>query len=133
MYIQRGACRELTKTEKCHYPDCKYVVTTEYQLRCSKYAWNIVVPRGFVCDGMTFGPDVGCSWIFHDYLYVAQEFSDKRPCTKREADRVMKKVLKEEKRYFILFGYTFALKFCKCIMKRAWNDDKWLGVRILDL
>ena len=72
-----------------------WVVTREYSYENGDD--YITVPIGFLTDGASsIGPDTGCSWIFHDYLYATHKFSDGRDCSREAADQVMVNILHQE-------------------------------------
>ena len=51
------------------------------------------VPVGFLCDGSTMSPDVGVSWLIHDYLYSTHKFADGGECQRVDADHIMMNIL----------------------------------------
>lgn len=59
---------------------------------------EIKVPKGFLADGSTGGPDFSIAWLFHDYLYRTHKIGD-RPCTRQEADNIMIDILKYQRHY----------------------------------
>ncbi len=93
--IVSGVIRRLTGIEKLTYPKYKYVTTTEFSYTNGDD--SVIVPTGFLTDGSSGGPDYGCSWLFHDYLYATHCFSGGRRCTRKQADKVMEIVLRNER------------------------------------
>ena len=117
---RRGAIRSLTRAERadlyddtlqCYRAFCgcccccgafRYVVTEPYSL-----TWNgrrVTVPIGFVTDGWSgFYDDFGggVSWVYHDYLYAAHEFTSGEACSRQEADQVMADVLRENNNFVV--------------------------------
>ena len=66
-------------------------------LRTKRYA--IAIKEGFLTDGSTFTPDVGISWLFHDYLYSTHCLpceSSNEPCSREIADAIMHAVAEHE-------------------------------------
>lgn len=97
----RGSLRALTVEERggvcCGRSAYKYIVTSPYILKW--YDKTLVVPRGFVTDGSSGGPDYGTSWLYHDYLYSTHKFSSGEYCTRADADRLMADVLATDRMY----------------------------------
>lgn len=131
MQITLGSYRKLTKDERERYPDCKYAIVSEYKLQCLCRNWMVVVPVGFVCDGSTGGPDCGVSWIFHDWLYANQHFSNGIPCDRKAADQIMACVLRHERRYLYWLGYKLALRIFRAQFREAWEKGAERAARIL--
>lgn len=100
-----GELRPLTKHERAVHKGMTYVVETPFVLRLDNK--SVYVKRGFMTDGSTFSPDIGFSWLFHDYLYTTHRFSTGEVCTRRDADDVMIRVLKAEHRYWFCKLFTF--------------------------
>jgi len=129
--ITTGKLRCLTSEEKgsSHY---LYVVLRPFKFECNGY--EVEVPRGFITDGSSGGPDYGTSWLFHDYLYASHKFTSGQKCTRKNADEVMRKVLKSERLY--IYCWIFAqlarinplYKFSK-----AWTNSGKRGIKILSL
>lgn len=93
-----GAKRRITTEEAKNYKTkYSWVITEAYTYEDNEKDQYIEVPVGFLTDGSTMSPDVGMSWIFHDYLYSTHKFSNGNPCRRVEADRVMISVLKNTK------------------------------------
>lgn len=110
LHIEYGHYRQLTKEELRSIPSnrkCKLVVTEPYTYR--KGNKHIYVPVGFLSDGATGVPDLGASWIFHDYLYDNHKYTSEQPCTRVEADRVLCEVAKHEGWKILpwIIGWTF--------------------------
>lgn len=127
-----GSYRKLTREERLRFPAMNYVVTSPYELKHADRRWHVCVPVGFLCDGSSGGPDVGCSWMFHDLLYCRQMYEDGRPCTRREADQLMSCVLKWERRWLYYAGYNVVVRAVPCLFARAWRAAAQRGVLLLD-
>ncbi len=97
MRIKYGQTRLLNDEELKKYDlyGFCWVTTQEYSYENGEDL--ITVPIGFLTDGASsIGPDAGCSWIFHDYLYATHKFSDGRECVREDADRIMVNILHQE-------------------------------------
>jgi hypothetical protein len=100
VHTSLGTIRALTKTEReleicCQNKYC-WVVTEPYEYHDDLNGVHITVPKGFLTDGSTGGPDYGCSWLFHDYLYATHCFDGNVYCTRQEADEIMENILRRE-------------------------------------
>lgn len=89
---------------------------------------KIVVPKGFLTDGSSGGPDWGCSWLFHDYLYASHS-ADGHWYTREEADQLMYEILSFERHT----GYKYLFKFALWLnpfyaFSRAWEKSGERGV-----
>jgi len=115
MEVREGRIRCLKYEEESASERYEYVVLQPYELSLPD-GRQIVVPRGFLTDGSSGGPDCGASWVFHDYLYATHAFTSGEPCTREEADAVMSSVLAHEGRY----GY------CRVFVKLSWLNPFWL-------
>jgi hypothetical protein len=132
MEITIGEYRKLTKDEKCKFPQMKYVVTKPFELRSTENKWHVCVPVGFLTDGSSGGPDLGCSWMFHDLLYCRQMHDNGRPCSRAEADCLMSCVLKWERRWVYYPVFNVVVRVVPCLFARAWRAARKRGVLILD-
>lgn len=98
--------------------------------------WNhgnekITVPKGFLTDGSSGGPDFGFSWLIHDYLYSSHNING-RKITRQEADQIMADILKYERapRYRRLVAFIFKCNpFWLC--SRAWKKSGKRGPEFL--
>lgn len=93
--------RKLTEEEldglKKVYPHRTYFKwVTEGEFKWLHKGEYIVVPKGFLCDGSSGGPDFGHSWLIHDWLYLTHIIGD-RLITREEADSIMIDILKWER------------------------------------
>ena len=145
-----GTIRALTREEKkvlCSEGYC-WVVETPYKYECGDVC--ITVPAGFLTDGSTGGPDYGCSWLFHDWLYATHCFDPieqvlgtpsessgsnvtPRPCTRAEADEIMRIVLENERQslYLKVFNILSGYNFCYCF-SQAWDSSGQRGAQYLN-
>lgn len=116
-----GDVRALSRKELKRYPEYKYVVCEA----CTCYYDDkiITVPVGFLTDGSSGGPDVGWSWLFHDWLYTVKKYDDGTDCTRHEADRIMYYLLKNERHRMYAFLYKIVIKLCSCFFESSWNND----------
>lgn len=132
--LERGTIRELTDEEKllpkCVENNYKWVVENEYRYTTNGH--TITVPVGFLTDGSTGGPDVGCSWLFHDWLYSYHKYDDNVDCTREEADRIMAKILEMENRpfYYKVFTFVTSNNCCWCF-SRSWREGGNKGPQYL--
>lgn len=112
-------------------PGYKYATCGE-AIWVSKNGEKIVIPKGFLTDGSTGGPDVGFSWLFHDYLYATHKICD-RQITKREADKIMCNILKYERASLLkkLVGLIFKWNPFG-LVSRAWNASGARGPEFYD-
>jgi len=97
MKLTYGSIRPLLIDELCLLP-----AQRQYRLVVVKpyvYEENdkkIVIPSGFLTDGATGIPDIGKSWLFHDYLYSSHQYTSGQKCTRKEADALMCKIAEYE-------------------------------------
>lgn len=103
----RGRVRPLNPAEKERAKSrapYRYVVVDEHTLQWRGH--SVCVPAGFLTDGSSGGPDYGRSWLYHDFLYATHKFSDGAPCSRAQADRLMREVLAAENHrvYSRVFG-----------------------------
>lgn len=131
--ITEGNIRELNSEEKKKFKTkYKYVVLSEciYETNDKK----IIVPVGFLTDGSTGGPDYGCSWLFHDYLYATHAYTSGEICTREEADDIFIKVL----RYNRMFAYAWTVEKLAALnpfwlFSRAWVSSGKRGAEYLNI
>lgn len=139
--VAAGARRELAGAEKeriahksggresfcCISRGYKYVITEPYTARVGGGEFGapktVTVPAGFLCDGSTGGPDIGDSWVFHDWLYANHAWDGGVECTREQADALMYRVLKQEGQGLYARGFK-ALASCDCLglFGRAWES-----------
>nr|QBK89659.1 MAG: uncharacterized protein LCPAC001_01690 [Pithovirus LCPAC001] len=109
----------------------KYVVKEPFELTMGKY--YICVHEGFMSDGCTRGPDVGYSWLFHDFLYDTHKTDLWIPCTREEADNIMLNILNYEisisnsffekcKLWIVKCGLLIAKKYYPNVLQKSWDD-----------
>jgi len=121
-----GTIRELGALEKALNQPFQYVVEDAFCCWLDN-GMTIRIPRGFLTDGSSGGPDWGWSWLIHDYLYAAH------PCTRKDADDIMCAVLQYERH----FGYKWLFKAALWInplwaFSRAWKNSGQRGVTLLE-
>lgn len=126
-----GSIRKLTKEERKQYPKYEYVV--EYECQCFFDDKVITVPKGFLTDGSSGGPDVGWSWLIHDYLYATHAFSDGSSCSRAEADRIMYHLLAYERHHIYKQVYWFTHKMFSFLFESAWKSSGKRGIELLDI
>lgn len=134
--ITCGTIRALTRAEKKPWASEGYcwVVVTPYSYQNNGIC--ITVPSGFLTDGSTGGPDCGCSWLFHDWLYATHCFDPKENeeihCSRSEADEIMKIILENERLSLYLKGFNFlsGIDFGWCF-SRAWDSSGKRGPHLL--
>lgn len=103
-----------------------YKTVTEFDciFKYKNQTYRITIPPGFVCDGNSGGPDVGFSWLFHDWLYHTHEFQNNVSCTREEADLLMYTILKYNRMNYsaTLFKWLSHMNpFYK--FSNAWNNS----------
>lgn len=127
--------RRLTDTER----------NTVYQKTGNRYKWVtegemswkhgdeiIKVPKGFLADGSSGGPDVTDSWMVHDWLYRVHKISD-RPCTRREADDVMIDILKYQRHGWYAWVVSCIFKTNPFwLVSNAWETSGSQGPQFID-
>lgn len=103
-------------------PGYKYVTCGE-SCWTTKKGEKIIIPSGFLTDGSTSGPDVGFSWLFHDWLYATHKIGD-RIITKKEADEIMCEILAYERAPTLrkVVGFIFKLNPL-WLVSRAWKTS----------
>jgi hypothetical protein len=141
MRITCGTIRPLTKSESKQYKDQGYcwVVVDPYTYENGDI--KITVPIGFLTDGSSGGPDYGCSWLFHDWLYATHcyECSDNTTsavmtqCSRSDADNVMSLILDSERLsiYLRIFNLISYFNFFWCF-SRAWHNSGLRGPQFLE-
>ncbi len=123
---RRGALRRLDPDDTsicagwCWHPrgmPFRYAVVAPYELELSgdDAKKRVTVRRGFLTDGATCGPDLGAAYVYHDHLYCTHAFDGGVPCTRQEADEVMRKVLRRDGLY--VYANVFRLL--------AWLNPGW--------
>lgn len=134
MNILTGEARELTALEKEKYPNYLYVTESEFKFTDTDNNRIITIPKGFLTDGATGGPDWGWSWIFHDYLYSTHCFDDGVACTRDLADCIMESILENERIGW--YAWIF-LKLSKWnifwLFSKAWESSGKRGAEFMDL
>jgi len=88
----------------------RYKWVTEGEYIWTTHDIQIKIPKGFLCDGSSGGPDFGHGWLFHDYLYSTHKIGDK-PCTRHEADDIMIDILKWERAGYYALIVAFLTKW----------------------
>lgn len=89
---------------------------------------KVVIPHNFLTDGADVAPDVGISWLFHDYLYATHRVTKRKfncargtnikfvegkknidenniAISRKEADEIMSEILKYEKEWEFKIGF----------------------------
>lgn len=122
-----GTIRPLSKHERRIYTPYTYVVETPF-LYTRNDGQTVQVPAGFYSDGSTLSPDVGFSWIFHDYLYTTHEFTSGKLCSRQEADNVMVDILNIEGRNLAskLFAFLSRTPPFSYVFERHWKKTNTL-------
>lgn len=128
--IIKGKYRRLTVQEKQLYPSYKYVITQPYILFLDN-SKVLTVPRGFLTDGSSRGPDLGTSWIFHDKLYANHQFDDGSMCLRATADRIMRDILQLEGYTLYSYAYLAALFIFRRRFRHAWRSSGRRGEEYL--
>lgn len=132
-----GEYRRLTRSERAFLNGYsgkryKYVVTKEYSIKLGDN--RLRIPKGFLTDGATGGPDWGTSWMYHDYLYGTHGWDNGVKICRREADDIMCRVLKEEKRPFYRFLFKAVSRLNPFgLFSRAWRNGEERGVEFLNV
>lgn len=107
----------------------KFVVTQPYELH-----WRhkrVSVPRGFLTDGSTGGPEWGSSWVYHDFLYSTHSFDDGTHCSRDEADKIMETVLLKDGLLSYRAAFLASLRAAPDIFKKAWSQSGEAGPKVL--
>jgi hypothetical protein len=122
--VKEGTIRTLLEDEKERYKTpYKWVVVHPYEYRCGDE--YLLVEEGFLTDGATGGPDYGCSWLFHDYLYATHCFSNGGECDREDADRVMQNVLRKERSEGKILESTYASLFKYTVSQLSYWNPFW--------
>ena len=116
-----GNVRRLTDMERKRYPKFKYVLSND--CICVIDGKKIVIPKGFLTDGSSGGPDMGWSWVIHDYLYSTHKFHDGTPCTQKEADMIMYHILKFERHHAYANLFVIVKMLGRCFFNRSWRKN----------
>ena len=58
-----------------------------------RYNKFLTVPEGFECDGSTGSPNIGLSWLAHDYAFKRGKWDDGTPIKWREANHFMQDLM----------------------------------------
>ena len=88
-----------------------------------RYDKHLTIPMWFKCDGATWAPNIGRSWLFHDWMFHCGRWDDGTPILWRQANRVMQDIMQEEDqprlvRYVYRRGIT-----------SHWSLDAWKEAR----
>lgn len=122
--LVKGTVRNITHEEKKRYKTAyKYAVVEPYEYYNGNFC--IIVKEGFLTDGATGGPDFGCSWMFHDYLYATHEFTSGQPCTREQADEVMETIIKKEREEESILASCYAVSFKYAVSKLSYWNPCW--------
>lgn len=109
----------------------KWVTEGEYTWRNGDIEINI--PKGFLCDGSSGGPDFGHAWLFHDYVYATHKMGD-RECTRMQADDLMIEILRWERAGLYALVVAFLSKWNPWwLFSSAWTDSGKRGPEFLTL
>lgn len=131
--ITSGTIRRLLPEERLLYPNFKYVTINESKYKDYDNNYEIIVPRNYLNDGSSGGPDYGRSWLFHDYLYCTHKFADGTECSREQADKIMSDILLHENLRFYNFLFTKIVKLNPFwMMSRAWKNSGERGPVILN-
>lgn len=84
---------------------------------------TITVPTNFLSDGASWAPDVGCSWIFHDYLYATHKFDDGSECSFDMANNIMLDIcsLQRNRAYRLVVSMAMRFDFIGKF-RSSWNN-----------
>ena len=128
--VVNGTLRPLTEIEKLTYPKYKYITMSAFSYR--KGDRYIEIPKGFLTDGSSGGPDYGSSWLFHDYLYATHCFTRGGRCTREQADIVMENVLQSERMIFYCWIFVKLAKLNPFwLFSRAWKNSGLRGADVV--
>lgn len=99
---------------------------------------TVTVPRGFLSDGASSAPDLGCSWLYHDRLYATHAWDTVAPghdeaCSRKEADHVMDMILRNNDR---MSAYSWAFSLLArwnifWLFSKAWKTSGARGPELL--
>ena len=111
--LRAGRYRALQEKELIDHPALDneynsycYVVTEGFYFK-SENGKEVIVPEGFLSDGATGFQDIGCGFIFHDWLYCVGVFADNTHCSRMDADKIMVEVARAEG--YLIFSHMFYL------------------------
>lgn len=92
---------------------------------------TITVPKGFLTDGSSGGPDYSDAWLVHDWLYRTHKIED-RSCTRQEADKIMIDILKYQRHFFYAWVAKVSFKLNLFgVFNRSWNHSGDQGPHFL--
>ena len=149
--VVSGQLRKLTSDERAKSP-YKYMVLSQFTFtdtdferrgiasdalttreRSGSAHFFVRVPAGFLTDGASAGaPDLGASWVFHDWLYAKHAFTSGQPCTRAQADKVMDEVLRHDRMNFYAWGFTKLAKLNPFWgFSKAWKRSGTRGAEFL--
>lgn len=118
---------EISRIEHPYY---KWVTLGESKWVCEN-GEVIIVPAGFLSDGSSGGPDIGFSWLFHDYLYATHKIGD-RVITRKEADKVMASILRWERASLYRKAFVIVSRVNPFwLFSRAWKSSGKRGPEFL--
>lgn len=102
--------------------------------RADSAHYHVLVPAGFLSDGASGGaPDISSAWVFHDWLYATHRFTSGQHCSRTEADRVMWKVLRNDRLRLYAWGFRMLARTNPlCAFSRAWNQSGKRGPKMLE-
>lgn len=126
--VKKGGIRQLHDSEKMvvmgKYGENNYVWVSCDVYTCNWKGKTLTVPSGFLTDGSSGGPDVGSSWIFHDFLYATHKFDDNVFIKRRKADKLMHQILISEHRPIYAFFFKIVARMNPFyLMDKAWNNS----------
>ena len=112
----------------------KYVVLSEFKCTDHEQICSITVPEGFLTDGSSGGPSIGCSWLFHDYLYATHRFDNGMSCTRQDADKVMSVILENDRMFWYACIFRILAKWnVFWLFSSAWKQSGSRGPEFLEL
>lgn len=77
------------------------------------------MPRGFICDGATWAPNIGQAWLVHDWLFASGCFADGSQVSWRQANRIMVDIMRAE-------GWaTWVIRVFRKGIKGKWSYRAW--------
>jgi len=102
--IKYGKMRYLSDDECRRYYNYGFCWVVEDEYSCQfENGKTLTVPSRFLSDGKSgpkmLTPDIGVSWLFHDYCYARHKFDDDTECTRDDADTIMSNILDYESRH----------------------------------
>lgn len=151
--VVSGELRKLTPEERAKAPFYKYMTLSQFTFtdtdfeergvasdaptrreRSGSSHFHVRVPAGFLTDGASAGaPDLGSSWLFHDWLYAKHKFTSGQPCSRVQADKVMSTVLQHDRMKFYAWGFRKLAKlnpfwrFSEAWKKSGTRGPEFLG------